>query len=137
MRLLAVAFFSTVAATAVLADDAKKIDFTTPIVVDGVTIVNDFKCPAKALDSKRDCETPMTVGELAFWSLERPQPNQSWADGVRRDDLAHSVRTAIDFPLLGEQRAMIENAVASLCAQVNLSNGVLSAVAAVLEPKGK
>lgn len=136
MRLLAVALFSVVAATAALADDVKKIDFTTPIVIDGVTMVNDFKCPPKS-DGKRECETPMTVGELAFWALEKPPPGQTWTDGTGRDDLARAVRNATDFPLLGNQRSWIENAVAALCAQFNLSNAVLSAVAAVIEPKGK
>lgn len=114
------------------AEETKKIDFTTAIVVDGKPVVDDFKCPLKP-DGKRDCETPMTVGELAYFALQKPQQNQSWTDGVKRNDLAHLVRDAKDFPLSGDQLATIENAIGPL----GVSNGVIGAVAAVIDPKAK
>lgn len=127
--LLAIAF--PLCASAAFADESslKKIDFTTPIVVDGKPVIDDFKCPPVA--GKRECETPMTVGELAYYALQKPQPNQSWADGIKRNDLARAVRTATDYPLLGEQLATIENAIGPL----GVSNGVIGAVAAVIDPK--
>jgi hypothetical protein len=54
------------------------------------------------------------VGEVSYLSLERRVDNQSWADAIKRDDLARAVRTAKDFTLTDDQRATIENAVAPL-----------------------
>lgn len=128
MRLLIVAALALCAIPA-FADEVKKIDFTTPIVVDGKPVIDDFKCPPVA--GKRECETPMTVGELAYFALQKPQQGQSWADGIKRNDLARAVRTATDYPLLGEQLATIENAIGP----IGVSNGVIGAVAAVIDPK--
>lgn len=133
MRFMLVCVFCVLSTAGALAsDDVKKIDFTTPIVVDGKPVIDDFKCPLKP-DNKRDCETPMTVGELAYFALQKPQQNQSWTDGVKRNDLAHLIREAKDFPLSGDQLATIENAIGP----VGVSNGVIGAVAAVIDPKAK
>lgn len=128
--IIACSFLTTVSFA--FADEVKKVDFTTPIVVDGKPVINDFKCPPKP-DGKRDCETPLTVGELAYYALQKPQPNQSWADGLKHNDLAHAIREAKDYPLLNEQLAMIENAIGPM----GVPNGVIGAVAAVIDPKGK
>jgi hypothetical protein len=109
------------------AADAHKVDFTTPVVVDGKPQIDEFKCPLK--DGKRECETPFTVGELAYFSLERPVQNQSWSDAIKHDDLARAVRTAKDFPLLDDQKIMIENAMGPLW-----SPSVLGFVKTVIEP---
>lgn len=138
MRAILIVAFCTIAIPT-FADETKKIDFTTPIVVDGKPVVDEFHCPVpvdktgKPTGEPRPCETPMTVGELAYFALQKAQPNQSWADGIKRNDLAHLVRTATDFPLSGDQMATIENAIAPL----GVSNGVLGAVAAVIDPKAK
>ncbi len=109
------------------ADPPRKIDFTTPVVVDGKPQIDEFKCPLK--DGKRECETPFTVGELAYFSLERPAQNQSWSDAIKRDDLARAVRTAKEFPLLDDQKIMIENAMGPLW-----SPATLGFVKTVIEP---
>ena len=111
------------------ADDVKKIDFMTPVIVDGTPIIDDFKCPL--VDGKRKCETPFTVGEVVFWSLQRPAQGQTWAIAVKRNDLSRAVRTAKDFPLLPDQLATIEDAIGSL----QWSPATVGAIAAVIDPK--
>lgn len=108
-------------------ETARRVDFTTPVVVDGQLQIDEFKCPLK--DGKRACDTPFTVGELAYFSLERPAQNQSWADAIKRDDLARAVRAAKDFPLLDDQKTMIEAAMGPLW-----SPAILGFVKTVIEP---
>lgn len=117
-------------ATAAIAD-AKHVKFTTEIVIDGQPVVNEVKCPSA--DGKRTCQTPFTVGELAYMSLERPpapgMAPQSWADAIKRDDLAHAIRNADDFLLLDDQRTSIEAAMAPIW-----NPAVLGFVARVIDP---
>ena len=117
-----------IASPAIAADAPRHVDFTTPIVVDGKPQIDEFKCPLDKV-GKRDCDTPFTVGELAYFSLERPQQNQSWSDAIKHDDLARAVRAAKDFPLLDDQKIMIENAMGPLW-----SPAVLGFVKTVIEP---
>ena len=87
-KLIAIALLLNVPAFA--ADAPRKVDFTTPVVVDGTPQIDEFRCPLK--DGKRGCDTPFTVGELAYFSLERPAQNQSWSDAIKHDDLARAVQ---------------------------------------------
>lgn len=111
--------------------EAKHVKFTTDVVIDGQPFINEVKCPL--VDGKRACQTPFTVGELAYMSLERsPVPGmapQSWTDAIKRDDLAHAIRNADDFLLLDDQRTSIETAMAPIW-----SPSVLGFVSNVIDP---
>lgn len=111
--------------------EGKHVKFTTEIVIDGAPIINEVKCPMVA--AHRDCQTPFTVGELAFMSLERPPAQgmapQSWTDAIKHDDLARAVRTADDFLLLDDQRISIEAAMAPIW-----SPAILGFVSRVIDP---
>jgi hypothetical protein len=117
--------------------EAKHVKFTTEVVIDGVAVVNEVKCPMIAatptVAAHRDCQTPFTVGELAYMSLERaPGPGvaqQSWTDAVKHDDLAHAIRNADDYPLLDDQRIMIQSAMGPIW-----SPAILGFVARVIDP---
>ncbi len=126
-RILVIGALCAIATPTFAAGAPRKVDFTTPVVIDGKPQVDEFKCPLK--DGKRDCDTPFTVGELAYFSLERPVQNQSWAEAIKRDDLAHAVRVAKDFPLLDDQKIMIENAMGPMW-----SPAILGFIKTVIEP---
>lgn len=108
--------------------EAKHVKFTTDVVIDGVPVVNDAKCP-----DHKACQTPYTVGELAYMSLERPPVQgmgpQSWTDALKHDDLARAIRDADDFLLLDDQRISIEAAMGPIW-----SPAVLGFVARVIDP---
>lgn len=127
MKRLLIAALLASASVSVFAAEPRKVDFTTVVVIDGKPMVDDFKCPEKA--GKRDCETPFTVGELAYLSLERPVQNQSWTDAIKHDDLARAVRNAKDFTLLEDQKISIEAAMGPLWAP-----SVLGFVKSVIDP---
>lgn len=135
--LKALVCFLLLATSPALAEDAPTVDFTLQIVVDGNPFINDFKCPlhkdlnAKTSDAPqiRDCDTKMTLGELAYLGLERPTETQDWESALKHDDLAHAVRTAKNFPLLPEQRTMIEKALGSF-----VTPSVIGAIAKMLSP---
>lgn len=129
MKPLLVASILSMAATSAFSASAK-IDFTTPIVVNGQPLIDDFKCPVSK-DGKRSCETAATIGELAYFALERPTQGQNWADAIKRDDLARAIREAKDFPLLADQRTMIEDAMGPLW-----SPAILGAVKSIIDPEG-
>lgn len=113
-----------------------RIDFTQPVFVEGKPFIDDQKCPLKTdkddpkREPKRECETPMTLGELCFLFLERPFEHQTWTEALKRDDLARAIRSAKDFPLLDDQRAMIETAIGPVLPPVTL--GV---IAGMIDPK--
>jgi hypothetical protein len=98
--------------------EMKHVKFTTPVIIDGQPVVDEVKCPIIPTTGKRECQTPFTVGEMAYLSLERPPAGgvaqQSWTDAIKHDELAHAVRNADDFPLLDDQRISIEAAMAPL-----------------------
>lgn len=131
MNRISLAILACLTTTPLLADDTRKIDFTTPIVVDGTPVINDNKCPLPTdKPGPRPCDTPFTLGELAYIALERPVQNQTWADGLKRDDLARGIRNAKDWPLLKDQSDMIEAAMGPLYAPP-----ILGAAAAILDPQ--
>ena len=111
------------------ADGPRKVDFTAPVVVDGKPVIDDIKCPFDK-DNKHTCDTPFTVGELSFLSLEHFQDHQSWADAIKHDDLARAIRMARDFPLLDDQKIEIEQAAGPLW-----SPGILGAIRDVIDPR--
>lgn len=124
-------------ATPALADDARKIDFTQPVVVDGKPVINDIKCalPVDAsgkVTGPRPCNTAFTLGELAAYTLNLPTRDQQWQDGVRRNELANHVRDAKDWPILKDQVEMIEKAMGPV-----LPPPVLGAVAAIFDQPAK
>jgi hypothetical protein len=93
------------------AEDAKKFDFTQPLVSDGQPMIDEVKCPSDK-DGKRPCETAVTLGELSFRALRAPVRGASIEDLIEREDLANGVRRATDWPLLQKQRDMILKAIA-------------------------
>ena len=118
--------------------ETKHVKFTTPVVIDDQPVINDIKCPLLASTPPalphRDCQTPFTVGEMAYFSLERSPPGQgaaqqSWTDAIKHDDLARAIRNADDFPLLDDQRISIESAMAPLW-----SPSILGFVSRVIDP---
>ena len=136
MRVLLVACAALAATAAFAADAGRHVDFTQGIVVDGVPVVDDFLCPFPVdpatgrVTGPRPCQTTMTVGSFAYFSLRRPVQGQSWADAIKRDDLAKAVRTAKDFPLLDDQLTTIETAMTP-----GAPAGMLGAVARIIDPK--
>jgi hypothetical protein len=133
-RIILIGALCVLVVTAASAADVKSIKFTTPIVIDGIPSINEIKCPVIPATGKRDCQTPFTVGELAYMSLEKPQDRGqtplSWTDAIKHDDLARAVRNAEAFPLLEDQRIMIESALAS----AGFSNAVLGFIKDVIDP---
>lgn len=108
-------FFLAFAAVAV-ADD-RKIDFTRPIVIDGNPLADDVKCPMPKdsngniiRDGKRPCDDLATFGGLLYFVLEAPTRDQTWTDGVKRDDLARGIRNATDWSITADQIDMIKKA---------------------------
>lgn len=130
----AVLIFGLIPIASLAFAEPRKVDFTAPIVIDGKPLIDDFKCPIPIdKDGKptgpRPCETPASVGEMAYFALERPTPGQHWEDAIKRDDLARAIRNAKDFPLLDDQRTMIETAMGPLW-----SPRILGEVKAIIDP---
>jgi hypothetical protein len=105
--------------SAAFAADVKRIDFTMPIVDDGVPVIDDVLCPLKKvadpqtgiLTNSRDCDTPLTLGEVVYRALRFPDREITWDEGIKRDEIGLAVRRAKDWPLTDDQRKMIEKAV--------------------------
>ena len=126
----AVLTFFLLASAALAADEPQAmVDFTVAVVVDDAPIIDDIKCPANK-DGKRPCATPVTLGELCFLFLERPTQDQNWMTAVKRDDFARAIRSAKAFPMLDDQRKMIEDALGPF-----LSPGIIGAVNRLLPRK--
>lgn len=134
MKNLALA--GTLSLVLVSSASAASIDFTRPVIVDGKPLIDDQKCPLKSDKDdakgalKRECETPVTLGELCYIFLERPMEHQTWTEALKHDDLAKALRRSKDFPLLDDQRIMIEAALGPFLPPVTL--GV---VAGMIDPR--
>jgi len=138
--LIATIVASSVAAFAARADEIRKIDFTSPIVVDGKPVIDDILCPVSVdqndkpiKDAKgetsRPCETPYTVGAVAFYSLRTFAQGQDWQSAIRRYDLGVVVRHAEDYPATRDQLDTIEKAMGP-----NWTPSILAAARAIMDP---
>lgn len=94
------------------ADEPRKIDFTQPFTDDGKPVVDDASCPADRVTGTRACETPLTLGEMAYRALRAPEQGLTFDEGVKRDDLSHAIRKATEWPLLPADRDTIKKALA-------------------------
>lgn len=121
-----------------LADDApRKIDFTTPLVVDGVTVIDDVKCPAvvppgspPGTPAKPSCTTPVTIGDVIYRALtQRIVQGQPWLESKKWNDIARIVHHAKDYPLTDDQKTTIQTALAGVS-----SPGLIGAVADLIDP---
>lgn len=85
------------------AESAKTIDFTVDLADnDGKPIVDPFKCPNNA------CDTPLTLGDAAYYGLTMPERGITFDDGIRRNDLAVHVRQNKEWPLQPGERELIK-----------------------------
>jgi hypothetical protein len=106
------------AGVAMAADEPKRIDFTQAIVDDGVPVIDEVSCPipvdkatGRPTGDPRPCETPLTLGEAIYRAMRFPDRDVTWDEGMKRDDLARVVRRATDYPILSDQRKLIEKTI--------------------------
>jgi hypothetical protein len=103
---------------ALAADEPTKVDFTQIFEDgDGHLIIDEGACP-RDNNGSRACQTALTLGEASFRSLRAidppwpGHPSPSADDLAHRDDLAHAVRRATDYPLLDKDRELIKSQIA-------------------------
>ena len=116
---------------AMAADEPKRVDFTQPFMDEDKPVINDFDCPPDRTTGARPCETPLTLGEMAYRALRAPEQGLSFEDGIKRDDLSRAVRKATDWPLLPADRDIIKKALA----RVFPSPALIGPAAKMLEGK--